>query len=180
VVGRGLAVNAAFLCAQNPPFPEGLVAEIEAIEEEQHELSEREKADYRGNTAPCNGCHVGFDPYGLGLEQFDIIGQYRTMDDLGRTIDASVTLPPNAGGAQVANAAEMAQALANTEAFTTCMAKNLLAYALAEGGASTTSCATQTIVERFATTDGSFASLVMEVAVAEAFGERAAGQGEGQ
>lgn len=178
VVGRGLAVNAAFLCAENPPFPETLVDEIEAVEETLHDQSEREKAEYRMETGPCNGCHIGFDPYGLALDQFDIIGQYREVDEMDRPIDASVTLPPNAGGGMVENAAEMAQVLSQTEAFMTCMSKNLLAYSLAEGGASTRSCGTKQIVERFAETDGSFTSLVMEVAVAQAFTERSAGQGE--
>lgn len=178
VVGRGLAVNAAFLCAQNPSFPETLVSEIEAIEEQQHEMSEREKADYRMNTSPCSTCHIGFDPYGVALDQFDIIGQYREVDDAGRTIDPSVALPPHAGGATVADAAEMADALAQTEAFTTCMAKNLLAYALAEGGTTTTSCATRAIVQGFATSDRTFDALVTEVATADAFVTRTASAGE--
>lgn len=178
VVGRGLAVNAAFLCAENPPFPETLVPDIEAAEAMLHDQTEREKAEYRMETPTCAGCHIGFDPYGLALDQFGIIGAFREVDDEGRPIDASVTLPANAGGAYVANAAEMARALAETEAFNTCMAKNLLAYALAEGGASTRSCATQSIVEHFASTDGSFSSLVIEVALAEAFRERAADRGE--
>lgn len=178
VVGRGLAVNAAFLCAQNPPFPEALVSQIEAIEEQQHEMSEREKADYRMNTPPCSSCHVGFDPYGVALDQFDIIGRYREVDDAGRPIDPSVALPPDAGGVTVVNAAEMADVMAQTEAFTTCMAKNLLAYALAEGGTSTTSCATQSIVQGFAASEGTFDALVTEVAAAEAFATRIANAGE--
>jgi len=178
VVGRGLAVNAAFLCAENPPFPEALAPEIDAVAEELSALTEREKSEYRMSTPQCMGCHIGFDPYGLALDRYDIIGQYREVDGEGRMIDASVTLPPNAGGATVEGAPQMAAVLAQTDAFATCVVKNFLAYALAEGGASTRSCATQSIAGRFATSDGSFASLIAEVAVAEAFVQRASGEGE--
>lgn len=89
-----------------------------------------------------------------------------------------MTLPGRAGGATVDNAVQMAEELAKSEGFTTCMAKNLLAYSLAEGGAATQSCAMESIVENFAATDGSFASLITEIVAAQAFTKRAAAQEE--
>lgn len=175
VVGRGLAVNAAFLCAQNPVFPEDLADQIEAVNASQSGMTEREKAESRGSTQPCAGCHVGFDAYGVALENFDIIGRFRTADDQGRPIDASVTLPPNAGGAAVPNAVEMAKALAQSEAFSVCMTKNLITFALAEGGGDTESCATRAVAERFAESDRTFGELVAIIASSNVFQLRAAG-----
>jgi hypothetical protein len=175
VVGRGLAINAAFLCVQNPPFPENLSETIDEVSQSLEGKTERDKADYRMETAPCNGCHTAFDPYGLALERFDIIGKYRELDEMGRPIDASVTLPTQAGGATVQDARVMAEELAQSDAFVQCMAKNVLAYALAEGGVALESCATRQLVKRFRAGDGSFASLVSEVAAAESFRLRASG-----
>jgi hypothetical protein len=175
VVGRGLAVNAALLCVKNPPFPEALSAQIAQANASLASASEREKATYRITTAPCSGCHSGFDPYGLSLENFDSLGRYRTTDDAGRPIDASVTLPAQAGGALVANATEMGAALASNDAFIGCMTKNLLSYALAEGVVDTDSCSTRAVVDKLRQTDLGFGALVREIIRAKAFSVRSAG-----
>jgi hypothetical protein len=183
VVGRGLLVNAALLCAKNPEFPAALSNQISAASAMLAEATEREKSNYRTTTPPCSGCHTGFDPYGLALGNFDSIGRFTTMDSKGRAIDASVTLPANAGGAQVKSATEMADVLAGGGAFAACMAKNVMLYALAEvpdEGASLASvsvngCATQSIASGFAKTGQSFSDLVEQVAISNTLGQRSAG-----
>jgi hypothetical protein len=175
VVGRGLSVNEAILCQQNPAFPETLADQIEALNSAQEDLSERERADYRMNNAPCLGCHLSFDPYGVSLENFDTIGRFRTVDDQQRPINAAVTLPASAGGGPVQNAVEMGQALATTGAFSSCAATKLLTYALAETGVKGTSCATKAVAERFQATDQSFAALVREVAISKTLTHRSGG-----
>lgn len=183
VVGRGLLVNAALLCAKNPEFPAALSDQISAASAMLAEATEREKSKYRTTTAPCSGCHTGFDPYGLALGNFDSIGRFTTMDSKGRAIDATVTLPANAGGANVTSATEMADVLAGGGAFAACMAKNVMLYALAEvpdEGASLASvsvngCATQSIASGFAKTGQSFSDLVEQVAISNTLGQRSAG-----
>jgi hypothetical protein len=185
VVGRGLLVNAALLCAQNPPFPADLAAQIAAVGVTLADATERAKSEYRTSTAPCKSCHASFDAYGLSLGNFDSVGRFQTQDSKGRTIDPSVTLPPNAGGAVVASATEMANALAVGGGFASCMAKNVMLYALAEvpaDGASVASvsvngCATQSIASGFGKTGQSFSDLVEQVAVSSTLGRRSAGQG---
>jgi hypothetical protein len=175
VVGRGLAVNEAILCQQNPAFPEALADMIKALDESQHDLSERERADYRAVTAPCSGCHTSFDPFGISLENYDTIGRFRTVDDQQRPINASVTLPASAGGTVAQNAVEMGGALASTGAFSACAATKLLTYALAETGVKGTSCATKAVADRFKNTDQSFAALVREVAISKTLTHRSGG-----
>ncbi len=116
-----------------------------------------------------------FDPYGLGLENFDVIGKYRTMDPEGRPIDASVTLPANAGGAEVLDAAGMADASLPATRFVSCMTKNFIAFALAEGSAALDSCATVAIKDRFDKSDKSFSSMIREIALSKTLGTRAPG-----
>jgi hypothetical protein len=178
VVGRGLLVNKAFLCNVNPEFPTQLADTITAVNNMLAEATEREKADYRAANTPCSTCHPGFDPYGLALENFDTIAQYRTMDDKGRRIDPSVTLPELAGGAKVADAAAMGKALTAGTAFATCIAKNLMNFALSDvetGGVETNSCAAQAVVKRFAQTDGTFTSLMREIALSQTLSDRLPG-----
>jgi hypothetical protein len=175
VVGRGLSVNDAILCQQNPAFPEALAEQIESLNAAQGNLSERERADYRGSTSPCSGCHKSFDPYGISLENFDVIGRFRTMDPEGRPINASVTLPDVAQNRAATNAVEMGKALAETGAFSSCVASKLLTYALAETGVSGRSCATRLIADGFAKSDGSFSALVRQVAISKSLTHRTGG-----
>jgi hypothetical protein len=175
VVGRGLSVNDAILCQQNPAFPEALADSIKNLSAQQANLSERERSVYRSTNAPCMGCHPSFDPYGISLENFDVIGRFRTTDPEGRPIDASVTLPPIAASRTATNAVEMGKALAETGAFSSCVATKLLTYALAETGVHGNSCATRLIADDFAKTDQSFSSLVRQVAISKSLTHRTGG-----
>jgi hypothetical protein len=175
VVGRGLSVNEAILCQQNPAFPDALKDSIAAVTNTQGSLSEREKADYRAANPPCVGCHPSFDPFGIALDNFDAIGRYRTVDPEMRPINAAVTLPPSAGSTAVTNAVDMGQALANTGAFSACAATKLLTYALAETGVKGTSCATKAVSEAFKKTDMSFPALVRAVAMSKTITQRSGG-----
>jgi hypothetical protein len=69
----------------------------------------------------------------------------------------------------------MGQALANTGAFSACVATKLLTYALAETGVQGKSCATKAVADRFKQTDMSFAALVREVAVSKTITQRSGG-----
>jgi hypothetical protein len=168
-------VNEAILCQQNPAFPEALADMIKEVNASQENLSERERADYRGATPPCSGCHTSFDPFGVSLENYDTIGRFRTVDDHQRPINAAVTLPASAGGTVAQNAVEMGQALNTTGAFSACAATKLLTYALAETGVKGTSCATKAVADRFKTTDQSFSALVREVAISKTLTHRSGG-----
>lgn len=172
VVGRGLSVNDAILCQQNPAFPENLANQIKGLSAMQANLSERERANYRASNAPCVGCHPSFDPYGISLENFDVIGRFRTMDAEGRPIDASVTLPTVAGGKTATNAVEMGKALADSGAFASCIGTKLLTYALAETGVTGRSCASKAVYDKFVQSDQSFSALVRAVALSKTLTQR--------
>ncbi len=177
VVGRGLLVNATVLCGQNPQFNPDLQGTIDMVSKAQADFTERERAIYRMKTVPCSGCHLTFDPYGLSLENFDILGRYRTADEKGRPIDSSATLPPNAGGMTAKNASDLAHQVSTNGAFAACLTKNLLLFALAEPIALTTdSCATRAVTKAFTSgADQSFAALVRAIATSTPVGSRTPG-----
>lgn len=191
-VARGLAVNASVVCDVNPPFPEtdpDVTAAIGGLAGR----SERDKAAYRASIAKCADCHRQFDAFGMVLEPYDAVGRFRTADLEGRPIDESWTttaLPAAVGGAMVTSAAETAAALTAIGTIDRCLAMNFINYALTEvsrGGANNTdlgrapqtgSCAVQGVIDRFAGTDRSFASLMREIAASDTFALR--GEGTGQ
>jgi hypothetical protein len=201
-VTRGLAVNGSIVCEVNPPFPEvvdpetgelGPDPEVDAAIEALVDASELERTQYRAMTPKCNGCHAAFDAFGMVLTPFDAVGRAVTMDLEGRPIDATWTtmaLPESVNGGvptTVTNAVEIANALIASGAMERCVAMNFINFALTEvskGGANNTdltlggqtqSCAVQGIIDRFATTDKSFTSLMREIAASDTLTFRSKG-----
>ena len=171
-------INAALLCAVNPPLPTDstTAAAIADAKTKLATATSREQSAYRTSTAPCLGCHRNFDAYGLALDSFDTIGRYRTMDPEGRPIDPSVQLPDSAGGQMAKDTLDMEAQIASAPGFASCVAKNMLNWALAEGSQLTpTSCAVQSVNVGFNGGDKSFTALLREVAVSQAFTNRNAG-----
>ena len=184
VVGRGLSVNTEVLCGENPPFPVALPDALRTVPNLAN-ATEREKSEYRTTTMPCAPCHLLFDPYGLALENFDLLGRYVTQDSQGRPIDTRVTLPALAGGQEVQSAAEMAQTLAASPAFRACMTQRLLTYALAESpndpasapSLAVNGCAPRAVADKLAWPDATFSELVTGIASSDTLRLRAADPG---
>jgi hypothetical protein len=179
VVGRGLLVKDSLLCTKTPE-PSGMVlTQIDEISAKYKDASQRELANVRATTMPCNSCHSSFDAYGLALDTYDVIGRYRDKDHEGRPIDASVTLPLQAGGGTARDIVEVAQKLADSGAFAKCMGRNLVNYALADvsaGVAEINGCAAAQVEATFqSSSDKSFRGLVKAVATSAIFSTRSKG-----
>ena len=173
VVARGLAVGSTILCASNPPAPpQTLTDQIATVTTMLANSSEREKSLYRQTTAPCSVCHTTFDPYGLVIENFDLIGRYRLVDDQQRPIDASTTLPSDAGGGQVKTAVEFAERVTSNGVFASCVARNLMKFALADGNVERGDCAVQAVTQKFLAGDKTFAALLREIAASQTLAMR--------
>jgi hypothetical protein len=108
--------------ANVPPFPES--------DGKSEPKSVRERMEQHRKNPVCATCHSQLDPLGFALENFDGIGQWRTID--GTTaIDASGQFP---NGLKFNGPAEFRDALMrNREAFLTTAASKLLTYALGRG-----------------------------------------------
>lgn len=91
-------------------------------------LSIRERlAEHRTNPT-CSSCHSVIDPLGFALENFDVIGGWRTVDESGKKVDAAGT---TSGGASVEGLAGLrSMLLAERDQFPRTVTEKLLAYAL--------------------------------------------------
>ena len=135
VVPRGLAVKALFLCLETPAPPDTLREPGGPIDTQVKMLdmmTAREQVDSRAMTSPCSACHPSFDPYGLVLDWYDVVGRFRTVDHLNKPIDGTTSLPPDVGGQTVHSAVELADVLSKSTVFMNCMAKTLLQYGLTD------------------------------------------------
>ena len=82
---RGKFVQERLLCREIPPPP----ADVDtSIPEASEGVTRRERVQEHLTNPACAGCHLITDPIGLGLENFDGVGAFRSLDN-GALIDAS-------------------------------------------------------------------------------------------
>jgi hypothetical protein len=179
VIARGLAVNALMLCREVPPPPDEIDPNPPPVTPPN--ATAQEEVAIRAKVDTCNSCHKVFDAYGLALDNYDIIGRFRTADDLGRPVDAHATLPPVLGGTTVTNGVELARVIAESPAYTDCLVSALMRYAMVEDVSvevpdTTTGragCAVANVVRRLERDGLTFPRLVREIALSPTFVLRA-------
>jgi len=133
----------------------------------------RERLEQHRENPTCYSCHGVMDPLGFALENFNAVGQYRSIDpDTRGPIDASGTLPD---GTEVASAADLRRALAkHPEKFVQALTENLMTFALGRQLDYRDMPAVRAIVRNAAKNDYRFESIVLGVVQSEAFRERGA------
>jgi hypothetical protein len=111
-----------------PPPPPGVDTNLAEIKPGAPPSSIRARlAEHRQNPS-CNSCHSVIDPLGFALENFDVIGGWRTLDESGKPVDASGT---TASGAKVEGLRGLrALLLDEPQQFPRTVTEKLLAYAL--------------------------------------------------
>ena len=89
--------------------------------------SARKWSEDRQKIALCGACHAAFDPIGLGFENFDGVGLYRTQDH-GQPVDASGELIGTDVDGRFTGVPELTRKLAASRDVRACMATQLFRY----------------------------------------------------
>ncbi len=120
----------------------------------------RQQMEAHRANAVCASCHAKMDPLGFGLENYDAVGKWRTMD--GKfPIDATGTLP---NGKTFSTPAEMRAALASAmPQFAQCVVEKLMMYALGRGITPADHRAIGQIVDRLAAEKYPFQTAIYEI-----------------
>ena len=110
-----------------PPPPPGVSATLETKPGTIPPSMRERLAQHRTNPS-CNGCHAVIDPLGFSLENFDVVGGWRTIDESGKQVDAAGT---TANGEKIDGLAGLREVLlAQPEQFPRTVTEKLMAYAL--------------------------------------------------
>jgi hypothetical protein len=125
---RGKWVLENLLCQDVPPPPAN-VPKLDMSMDSTAAQSENVRVRLEAHRAnpQCASCHKILDPIGLGLENFDAIGDYRTTYLNGDAIDASGMLPD---GTAFNGLTELTDALSTDKRLTDCVSKKMMTYAL--------------------------------------------------
>jgi hypothetical protein len=158
VVIRGKYVLQNILNAPPPPPP----PDVPPLDESAvgAKASLRQQMEKHRENAICASCHMKMDPLGFGLENYNGIGKWRTMD--GKfPVDASGTLP---NGKTFSSPAEMrALLISQLPEFARCMEEKMLTYSLGRGLGTYDRRTVDEIGRNWAASGYPFQSLIFEV-----------------
>ena len=91
----------------------------------------RERLAQHRRSPICASCHSMIDPLGLALENFDLVGRFRTNDESSSRIDASGVMPD---GTPFEGPSGLREVLVrHPDRFVMTVAEKLLIYALGRG-----------------------------------------------
>jgi len=127
-------------------------------------------AIHRANPT-CATCHKVMDPVGFAMENFDVVGAWRTREP-GGPIDASGQL---ADGRQIDGVVTLRNAiLEHPEIFVTTMTEKMMTYALGRGVEASDMPAVRRVVRDAAKQNYRLSSMVMGIVKSVPFQMRAA------
>ena len=168
---RGKYLLETILAAPPPPPPPNIPA-LEESSKDGKPRSVREMLEIHRTNSMCASCHARMDPLGLSLENFDAIGQWRTMD-AGTPVNASGVL---LDGTKFDGPAALARALvAQKEQFVRTVAAKLLTYGIGRGLEHDDAPAIRGIVRASAADDYRWSSMMLALVKSAPFRMRRAG-----
>jgi len=171
-VNRGVWVLKNILGAAVPAPPPVNIPPLEeaAGDVDFDSLSVRELMELHRSKPFCEGCHKIMDPIGLAMENYDVIGRWRTADN-GVPIDASGKL---VDGTAIDGPVELRAALLKyKEQIVRNAVEKLMIYAVGRGLEYYDQPVVRRIVRDAAATDYRFSALVLGVVTSEPFSQRA-------
>jgi hypothetical protein len=128
---RGVWVLEEMLHVSPPPPPPEVSALDDKKDGNKKDLTLRQRLEQHRKDPTCASCHNRIDPMGFGLEQYDLMGAWRSRDEFGQQIDATGKL---LSGETFNGSEELRSVLmARKNEFVRGVASRMLSYALGRG-----------------------------------------------
>ncbi len=164
-VKRGQWVRVRMLCQDLPDPP----ANVPQLPEPKQGISNRERFAMHTDNPACSGCHNLIDGLGFGLEAYDGIGKFRTMDQ-GVPVDASgqINSTTDIDGAY-SGGTELAGLLAGSAQVRDCAPTQLLRYSMGRRDEPEDACSLSEVQAAFADSNGDLKELVIALTQTDAF-----------
>lgn len=164
-VQRGAVVLEDFFCQELPPPPPDVDATPPTP---QPGATTRELFAAHTEDPACAGCHVRIDGIGFGLEGYDGIGAFRTMEE-GKPVDESGELVGTDVDGEFVGLDELAQRLGESEDVQDCFVRQWFRYTHGRGESEDDSCSVEAMAMGFEQTDGNIRSLILSAVQTESF-----------
>lgn len=168
-VKRGKWVLEQMLGTPPPPAPPNVPLLDDQAKKGQLTGTLRQQMEQHRKDPLCASCHTRMDAIGFGLENYNAVGAWRTMDGESE-IDPSGTLP---GGKSFKGPAQLRAILkAQKDLFVRNLSEKMLTYALGRGLESTDKCEIDSIAAAVTKKQYKFSALVTAVVQSEPFRKR--------
>jgi hypothetical protein len=129
----------------------------------------RERLEKHRANAVCASCHSRIDPLGFALENYDVIGRWRT-EDAGKPVDNSGEMTD---GTKIQGPAQLKAALLeHKDLFVRNLTSKLLGYALGRGLTLRDSCTVDAIVAAVKAKDYSAQALIEGIVLSTPFRQK--------
>ncbi|HVY29528.1 MAG TPA: DUF1588 domain-containing protein [Polyangiaceae bacterium] len=159
---RGRFVSEQLLCKTVPPPPANV--NLTALDMPPAGASVRVVLEQHRKNPSCAACHALMDPIGLGLENFDSVGSYRTMEN-GAPIDATGELD----GAAFKDEASLSTALRNHPNAASCFVTKLYEHAQGRAPLAVDAAVIDSLAKQFDANGHRADQLLVEIASSDAF-----------
>lgn len=160
---RGKYVRARVLCQDVPAPPPDIDLNLEPKEGDEGKTL-RERLEQHRSDPACAGCHAFIDPPGYLFENFDPIGNWRTLDN-GQPIDASGDLD----GKPLASARDLAEVLKDDKRVGRCMVTQLYRHAVGRREVVSERLGLDAVNLRFGAAEHRFHDLLLSLVTSEVF-----------
>jgi hypothetical protein len=120
-------------------------------------------------SASCSGCHQRIDGIGLGFEQYDAMGRFRSSE-AGKPVDArGEVVGTKTLNGEFVGAVELAGALADSGEVQQCVTTQWLRFALGRLEAEADRCSLGAVLEQFHASDHDIRALLGAIVSSDAF-----------
>ncbi|MDX2020849.1 MAG: DUF1592 domain-containing protein [Deltaproteobacteria bacterium] len=170
---RGIFVLDRLLCQPPPPPPVNVNTALADPPKGAGPTTLRQRIEMSHQKGACASCHKTIDAVGFGLENFDAIGQYRTIEN---------TLPVDARGSisdtfdangDFNGAVELAERLAKSEQVSECVTAKMVRYALSRAVEPTDGCTISSLTDGMVQSGGDIKSMMLALVKGDSFRYRA-------
>jgi Protein of unknown function (DUF1588)/Protein of unknown function (DUF1592)/Protein of unknown function (DUF1595)/Protein of unknown function (DUF1585)/Protein of unknown function (DUF1587) len=165
-VHRGLAVRKNLLCTTLPDPPANV---NNNPPEPDPNATTRQRFEQHRTDPSCAGCHQMMDPIGIGFENYDAVGRYRTTEN---------NLPVDASGEVVSGgetsgtftgAVELAKRLSTSPEVRACVQKQWFRFSLGRFEGPEDACTLASLNADFAASDFDVKKLLLSLVTSDAF-----------
>ncbi len=167
-IQRGVFIRSELLCQPAPPPPPTVDP---TPPDPDPNATTRERFAQHTAAPECSGCHQLIDTLGLGLENFDQMGRFRS-DEGGLPIDASgevVGTREEAIRGVFDGGRELAERLAESEQVRDCMVTQWYRYSAGRVEQRVDLCSLASVRAAFTNADGDLREMLIAMAVSDAF-----------
>ena len=162
-VFRGNLVWEQVLCFNMANPPAGAMARAPEFPEN---ANPRVRSDILRSVSECASCHNLMDPIGLGFENYDAIGAFRTDYRSGEAVDSSGEV---VGLSTFIGAVDLGQQLSTADVVRSCLPKQMFRYMFGRTEGPRDQCALEEITTRFAASNYDLREMIVAAVMADTF-----------